>query len=343
MSEAELNPVPILDRLRADGQVSSKDAQAIPLTGGVSSDVFLVEDGERQFVVKRALAKLKVKDLWQADVSRNRSEYEYLNYVGRILPNAVPRVFAVGDGYFTMEYLGDGFINWKQMLLAGQCLPEHAAEAGMNLGVIHRVSAGDAEAARTFDNTGNFHQLRTDPYLVTTGKRHPALREYFERETIRLESTPECLVHGDYSPKNILIGEGRQVILDCEVAWYGDPSFDLGFLLNHFLLKSLYHAPQRFGMEELIRVAVAEYFRERQLSVEKSEELDRRTAHLLLMLLLARMDGKSPAEYLQDESKKDFVRRFVTAALPLEGLSLAGLSSRWFAALAEQFKDKPGE
>lgn len=343
MNGTDSDSLPILKLLRADGIVSGTNARATPLTGGVSSDVFLVEDGEKKFVVKQALAKLKVQDLWQADTSRNRNEYEYLEYVGGILPDCVPKVFAAGDGYFTMEYLGAGFANWKQLLLEGRCRPKDARQAGKTLGAIHRVSFGDAALARLFDTTKNFHQLRTDPYLVTTGQRHPELREYFERETRRLESTRECLVHGDYSPKNILIGHGRQILLDCEVAWYGDPAFDLGFLLNHFLLKSLYHAPRHFGMEQLLSAAIAEYFRERTLNPDGESELNRRTAHLLLMLLLARMDGKSPAEYLQDESKKNFVRKFVALNLTAGGLNLADLATRWFSALEEQFQKAPGE
>ena len=274
MSEIDQNSLPILKLLRADGQLRSPQAHAIPLTGGVSSDVFLVEDGERRFVVKQALPKLKVKDLWQADVSRNRTEYEYLEYAGRILPESVPRVFAAGQGYFTMEYLGEGYVNWKQMLLAGQCHVADAAQAGRALGTIHRVSAGNAEAARIFDTTRNFHQLRTDPYLVTTGQRHPELREYFERETVRLESTQECLVHGDFSPKNILIGNGRQVILDCEVAWYGDPAFDLGFLLNHFLLKKPAPCPAQGWNESTGRARDSRVFcRRRRLAAAMQEEL----------------------------------------------------------------------
>ena len=342
MHETNPDSLPILALLRAHGDVRSPNASAIPLTGGVSSDVFLVHDGDRQFVVKQALPKLRVHDLWQADISRNRTEYEYLRYVGGILPDAVPKVYAAGDGYFTMEYLGEGFVNWKQMMLNGQCRPRHAAQAGGTLGVIHRMSAGNAEAARIFDTTNNFHQLRTDPYLVTTGQRHPELREYFERETIRLESTRECLVHGDYSPKNILIGEHRQIILDCEVAWYGDPAFDLGFLLNHLLLKSLYHAPNDVGLLQMLEQAVSAYYLERRLSAERQDEFDRRTAHLLLQLLLARIDGKSPAEYLTSDQKKDFVRRFVTALLPVTDMKLPQLFARWFAALSEQIPEARG-
>ena len=42
-----------------------------PLSGGVSSDIVKVEAGDRIFVVKRALAKLRVADDWQAPTSRN--------------------------------------------------------------------------------------------------------------------------------------------------------------------------------------------------------------------------------------------------------------------------------
>jgi aminoglycoside phosphotransferase (APT) family kinase protein len=334
MSETKLRSSPILELLRADGHLHSQSARAVPLTGGVSSDVFLVEDGGTRFVVKQALAKLKVQELWQADLSRNRTEYEYLNYVGRILPEAVPKVYAAGDGYFTMEYLGDGFVNWKEMLLAGECRPEHAAQAGKILGVIHRVSAGNAEAARTFDTTATFHQLRTNPYLVTTARRHPELREYFEREIVRLENTRECLVHGDYSPKNILIGKSRQVILDCEVAWYGDPAFDFGFLLNHLLLKSLYHSPKEVGLDKLVEQAMDAYYLERRLPEDRQREFDRRTARLLPLLLLARIDGKSPVEYLRSKEKKDFVRGFVATILRMPESGLGEFSARWFAALA---------
>ena len=274
--------------------------------------MFLIEDEGKHFVVKQALPQLKVRDHWQADPARNHVEYEFLRYLGRIVPDAVPAVFAVGADYFTMEYLGPEFRNWKELLLSGNCQPQHAVGAARILGTLHRVSFGDSELARRFDTTPNFHQLRTDPYLLTTGRRHPALQERFEQEAVRLEKTRECLVHGDYSPKNMLIGGGRTVLLDCEVAWYGDPAFDLAFLINHLLLKSLYHAPLNHGLQEIIGTLIAAYYDERQM--ENSGVLDSRTARLLLMLLLARIDGKSPVEYLT-EPKQDFVRSFVSSRL----------------------------
>src|ERR1700758_5525523 len=241
----------ILDLLRRDAVVSA-NAVSKPLAGGISSDVYLIEDGEKHFVVKQALPCLKVEDHWPADTSRNHFEYEFLRYLGGVLPDAAPKVFAAGQDYFVMEYLGPEYENWKALLLRREIRQHHVLQAAKTLGTLHRTSFGISELKSRFDTTSNFHQLRTDPYLLTTGRRHPDLRKLFEQEALRLEQTRECLVHGDYSPKNMLIGNGRMVLLDCEVAWYGEPAFDLAFLVNHLLLKSLFHAPAHTELPQAI-------------------------------------------------------------------------------------------
>jgi aminoglycoside phosphotransferase (APT) family kinase protein len=321
-----------LQLLRRDGVVRHDDARLVPLAGGVSCEIYLVEDGAERFVVKRALAKLRVKADWFADVSRNRYEWEFIRYVARFLPAAVPalRECATTSGnYFAMEYLGGEFRNWKQLLLDRQASVEFAVHAGKLLAEIHRRSTGDAEAARTFDTTPNFIQLRIEPYLLATGMKHPALRALFEAEAERLGATRECLVHGDFSPKNILVSPERMVLLDCEVAWYGDPAFDLAFMLNHFFLKALLHAPRDAGMRRMIDAFWSAY-----QSVRPTPELDPRTSRLLLMLLLARVDGKSPVEYL-DPVRQEFVRRFVQHELPLAPSSVAAVADCWFGHLTE--------
>jgi len=315
--------------LYQDGVVQNPDARLTPLSGGVSCEIYLIEDGAERFVVKRALAKLKVKADWFADVSRNRHEWEYIRYVARFLPAAVPalRHCSAAGNYFAMEYLGDEFQNWKQLLLAGQADPECAARAGTLLAQIHRHSAGDADASRIFDTTPNFSQLRIEPYLLATGMRHPDLRPLFEAEAARLESARECLVHGDFSPKNILVSSERMVLLDCEVAWYGDAAFDLAFMLNHFLLKALWHQPREAGMSGMVRGFWSAY-----QTVRPTPELDARVGRLLLMLLLARVDGKSPVEYL-DSPRQDFVRRYVQDELRSGKTSLAAIADSWFGRL----------
>jgi aminoglycoside phosphotransferase (APT) family kinase protein len=321
----------ILELLRRDGIIFTPAARFVPLPGGVSSAIYLIEDGAGQFVVKRALAKLKVQADWFADVSRNRHEWEFIAYVARFLPTAVPalRHCSAAGGYFVMEHLNGEFSNWKNTLLVGQGTAEQAFRAAELLAQIHRHSAGEAEAKRRFNTIENFRQLRIEPYLLATGKKNPPLRPLFEAEAVRLAATRECLVHGDFSPKNILISHDRMVILDCEVAWYGDPAFDLAFLLNHFFLKALLHAPQEAGMRPMI-----EGFWRTYQAVRPSAELETRTARLILMLLLARVDGKSPVEYLHS-ARQDFLRGFVREKLPAGNLSLAAITHDWFTHLSQ--------
>ena len=325
-----------LNRLRLDGVVRRSDATLTPLADGVSSDIFRVDDGSDTFVVKRALAKLRVKDHWTADVTRNHYEQLYIGYVSRFLPHAVPSLRPGNEkrDYFAMEYLGPEFANWKQLLLRGDISAKHAVCAASVLGKIHGRSAADPEVARQFETTANFAQLRIDPYLLTTGRRHPDLRDYFEEEAQRLASTRLCLVHGDFSPKNIMVSESRLVLLDCEVAWYGDPAFDLAFLLAHILLKSLYHAPRQVGLRRLAGDFWQRYIGEAGSAID-TQSLKPRVARLLLMLLLARIDGKSPVEYLNDPKKTDFVRQHARSSILSGGFNLASVISGWFTDLED--------
>jgi aminoglycoside phosphotransferase (APT) family kinase protein len=326
-----------LDALRRDGVVRHHDAKLTPLTDGVSSDIFRVDDGPDTFVVKRALPKLRVKNVWFADIGRNRYERMYIEYVGQFLPQAVPSLRAGGSdrGYFVMEYL-DAFSNWKRMLLSGEAHVEHAVQAATVLGRVHARSASDADVARRFNNTANFIQLRIDPYLLTTGRRHSDLRALFEAEAQRLTSTRECLVHGDFSPKNIMIAASRLVLLDCEVAWYGDPAFDLAFLLTHLLLKGIYHAPQHIDLHEMALAFWQGYLKEAAVKIDL-HAVEPRVARLLLMLLLARMDGKSPVEYLTEPERMDWVRQFARPRILANNCDLNTILSEWFGNL-KQYK-----
>ena len=325
--------------LRRAGLISRGLVVIEPLKGGVSSDIHLVSQGDKQFVVKQALAKLRVKDDWYAPVSRNQVEQEYLRYVGKILPEAVPEILHADPekGLFIMEYLGGEYGNWKALLLQKRIDSHWAVEAARTLGTIHKISWDDKKTRDMFDTTRNFFDLRLEPYLLATGKRHPFLRDFFEAESKRISETRVCLVHGDYSPKNMLIGGKRLVILDCEVAWYGDPAFDVAFLLNHFLLKSLHLYPHSEPFLDLIAVFMDQY---RNILEHRFEEieLEQRISHLLSMLFLARIDGKSPAEYITDDGKKDLVRRFATRIVPQTPATISDLVNEWRTLL---FREMP--
>ena len=333
-----MNEIDWIAELRAAGLVTGKDARVGPIPGGVSSEIYLVEDGPRKLVVKRALDRLKVKDEWRADRSRNRFEQEYFAYVGKLLPGAVPRVLHAdaAGGWFAMEFVGGDMRNWKTELLAGRVDPAAAIRAGDTLGRVHRASWRDAAVQAQFATLENFTQLRIAPYLLSSADRVPELRALLLAEAARLGATRLALVHGDYSPKNLLVGENRLVILDAEVAWFGDPAFDMGFLLTHFQLKALYHARSAApaAAEPMLGLAGAAWRAYAAALGPRDAGLEARTVRLVLCLMLARIHGKSPVEYLTAPGAPGQVSQFVRRHLPSPPATVAALVGLWRAALA---------
>ena len=167
----------LLDLLCADGVVGCSNVQLTPLAGGVSSEIYRVDDGRESFVVKRALPKLNVAAEWFADPRRNLNEQDYLSYVAAFLPGSVPQLrFASREHcYFAMELLGGELVNWKAELLAGRIDRLHAAIGrAARSATIHRHSIGDPKASRScFAPADHFWQLRIEPYLLATAERHP--------------------------------------------------------------------------------------------------------------------------------------------------------------------------
>jgi tRNA A-37 threonylcarbamoyl transferase component Bud32 len=330
-----MNHSELIKSLSDKGLIRSKFPKLHPLTGGVSSDIIRVDDGDNHFVVKRALAKLKVKDDWYADISRNQVEEAYLRRVDAIVPGCTPRILASNPaaGWFAMELLGDDFLNWKTQLLQNHPVLNHAERAGMTLGRIHAKTWGDPTVAREFATLENFRQLRLEPYLETTAQRVPALASLLRSEKERLAVTTIALVHGDFSPKNILQSPDRMVLLDAEVGWYGDPVFDTAFLLTHFCLKALLHADEPEAILSLVPAFWQSYTRE--LGPHADTGLEQRTVRLTLCLLLARIHGKSPVEYLTNSTQTQFVTAFVQQHLPNPPEHLTELTAVWQKGLCQ--------
>ena len=301
------------------------------LTGGVSSEIWRVDLPQQTLCVKRALPKLKVATDWQAPISRNVYEWRWLSFVAEHLPQVVPRPLAHDEkaGVLAMSFLPpEQYPVWKSQLLRGIVTPDFAARVGSVLGRIHELSAKRPDLARLFDSLDNFHALRLEPYLLTTAARHPQLSEHLKGLAERTASIALALVHGDVSPKNILIGADGPVYLDAECAWYGDPAFDLAFCLNHLLLKSLVIPDCAAALLQSFEQLTDAYFRE--TTFETRGTLESRAAELLPALLLARVDGKSPVEYLFGKSpQQNLARRFACKQLESPATNLAAIAADW--------------
>jgi hypothetical protein len=307
------------------------------LAGGVSSDIYPV-------CVKRALPQLKVSALWEAPVERNRWEVAWMRTAAAIVPQFVPRVLAddAESRAFAMEFLApEGHPVWKAQLRDGMIDVSTAAEVARRIVAVHRATAGDAEVARRFATDAIFHSIRLEPYLLATARRHADCAGALERLAEVTAANKRALVHGDVSPKNILVrspsplGEGRgegPILLDAECAWYGDPAFDLAFCLNHMLLKCLWRPQWRDAYLACFDALAGNYLA--GVDWEATEAIEARVARLLPGLFLGRVDGKSPAEYLTEERDKDRVRRVARALLLDPAENLGAVRDVWRRELA---------
>lgn len=304
------------------------------MTGGVSSEIWQVTVGDSVYCMKRALRRLKVEAEWHAPVERNLYEVRWNRIAGTIAPGSAPRVHYHDDErmFFVMDYLDPRHYElWKEKLRRGCAEPADARNVGRILASIHAAAAGDAAIAAQFPSTDIFYDIRLEPYLLATAGRHADLSARLEALCRITAETRLTLIHGDVSPKNILIGPDGPVFLDAECACIGDPAFDVAFCLNHMLLKCLWNPAATDPYLNCYAAMSDRYLQ--GVDWEDPAALEARAAALLPALFLARVDGKSPVEYITEESDRDKVRRCARALLRSAPSRLEEIRSAWAGEL----------
>ncbi len=302
----ELSAEGASDYLQTTGRVASAP-RCRALGGGVSNTVILVETEAQSFVLKQSLPQLRVKDEWFADRSRILRERDGLVEAAKLLPAGwVPEVLWSDEAnyIYAMEAFSERASDWKTLLLSGDLNPQLARRAGIALGLTIRGSWRSPRLEKLFADTRAFDQLRTDPYYRTIGRRHPDIAQQVDDWIGEVSQIKLALTHGDWSPKNMLVDGSRMIFIDYECAHFGDPAYDAAFVLNHLVLKAFH-----FGSRNHLELASLLWtWTLAALPAPALKDFERRTARHLAFLLLARIDGKSPAEYLS-EAVQDAVRR----------------------------------
>jgi fructosamine-3-kinase len=328
---------PVLAVLRRLGLAAADEMPVFTaLTGGVASDIWRVDLAGGPVCVKRALARLRVQAQWCVPVERNRYEVRWFETAGAAAVEAVPRVLGHDRqaGLFVMEYLDPaGHRLWKADLLAGRAEPEVARAVGRRLARIHAGTAGREEVAARFSSDAIFHAIRLEPYLEATAALHPDLANALLAISADTARARLALVHGDVSPKNIQIGPRGPIFLDAECAWYGDPAFDVAFCANHLLLKCLARRQAAEGFLACFDALVDAYLA--GVDWEPRRRLEARAARLLPGLLLGRVDGKSPVEYLTEENDRALTRSVARALLAAPVDALAAVRATWAEAMKQ--------
>jgi 5-methylthioribose kinase len=272
------------------------------LGGGVSNAVLGVEFDDFSCVVKQSLPRLRVEEEWLAKRERAVTEARALALAESLLPEAVPGVLDLDQDrcIFTIERAPLTWRTWKEHLLQGNADTAVARHVASLLATWHMGTRGNAVAEEFADREG-FEQLRIEPYYLAVARAHPDLAELVDSHVERLLQPGRCVVHGDYSPKNVLVHGQSLWIIDFEVAHFGNPVFDLAFMLNHLFLKALHRPTAATGY---LSCATA-FWRTYVDSVPEDLVPDvRDTLGQVACLMLARVDGKSPAEYLSAIERK---------------------------------------
>ena len=271
------------------------------LPGGVSCRVWKIIRNTDQWVLKQALPKLDVEADWFSDVERIHREHEVMQQIDLLVPDSkIPKVLHVDyrNHVYMMTFVRDASETWKSQMMRGVFNPESAKSAAVLLRKIHEFSPKiDEKHQLEFKDQSYFIQLRIEAFHRFLIQKYPDLQGDIDRliEELTLEKT--CLVHGDFSPKNMLVqANGEIVLLDFEVAHWGNPVFDVAYCLGHLMLKG-WHLHKWDEIFELMILFLDSY----GLKVKNL------IPHLGLMLL-ARMDGKSPVNYIQDPKLKDQIR-----------------------------------
>jgi 5-methylthioribose kinase len=318
MLSMELSPDNAAAWLESQG-VDPTGGHFTSLGGGISNHVILAELPLQRLVIKQSLGQLRVAEEWLSERERIFREAAAMRWLqGRAEGGRVPAVILEDRANFAIaiEAAPPTAAMWKARLFEGTLDDSDAQRAGMLLGSFARASHDNTEAAALFGDQTVFDQLRIDPYYRTTAARHPTYAAYFRNLIERSAARRFSLTHADYSPKNLLTDGRVTWVIDWEVIHYGDPAFDVGFLVNHLYLKSLRFPDRRHDFARLATVFLDAFS---STVPPAGNWIVAAAAEHLPALLLARVDGKSPAEYLVSDMKTR-ARKAALAAMdtPLE-------------------------
>lgn len=313
-----------LEYLHATGRLPADvSARVEALAWGVSNVVLRVmPNGRDDFVLKQSRAQLRTADPWFSRLDRIWREMGVMRVLAERLPaGVVPHVlFEDREQYlFGMEAAPADHTVWKQLLLQGQPSAQIAAKLGEYLAEIHRTTAFDDELAEAWGDTEVFVQLRVDPFYRRVAAAHPEVQPAIFAMIDEMFATRICLVHADFSPKNVLVHRGGITLVDFETGHYGDPAFDLGFFLSHLLLKTVLHAGRFDEYAALTESFWTRYHAGLEPLAGRRQfaprELERRTLAHLAGCMWARIDGTSKVDYLPDPAAQEAVRRFCRSLL----------------------------
>ena len=300
------------------------------ITDGVSSDIYYIKtENNKEFCIKRALRKLAVKEDWFAPINRSNFEAEYFKECKKIIPSSFPKLLGHDSKKYILAlewFKPEQYSLWKKKLLNNKINVNDATQVSKILNKKHAFFFNKKNYEKKFSNDKTFHDIRIEPYILFTSQSYPEYKNKFLQAADNLMLNKKTLIHGDFSPKNILTGRNSAVILDAETACWGDPAFDLAFCNNHIILKSFLNPKIKNKYINLSKQFITNYID--NLNWDEKDLFTKRFFQLLPLLILARVDGKSPVEYFT-EKEKVITRSFALEILNKNQCNINNFISTW--------------
>lgn len=304
------------------------------LKGGISSKVWIIRmHSGKEIIAKQPLFRLDIQEDWFVDKKRNQFEALFLRYAYDLMPNRFPKLIGHDLESYTLfleYYPAPDYTIWRNDLLGGKINHEVGIEVANAISRLHEAFSLDEDTRYLFNSRSIFLEGRIDPYFDCIAKKHPTIAKdiaHLRRETMCAEAV---VIHGDVSPKNILVKNSQVIIIDAEGACIGDAAFDPSFMLAHLLLKSLLDPK---NIESYIRVCMefhSNYIK--GVTWEEKDKLEQRIIKLIGLFLIARIDGKGPAPYIKDHKIKEYVRYMAPRIIRFENGNMTDVFNWWLSS-----------
>ena len=322
-------PTGMIDALEQMALLARGDRPTITaLRKGASSEIYRVKLAWGTICIKRSLPRPSSSGDTALPVQRSNFEGKWLRIARDVLGESVPAVLGEQHGMFAMEYLDPArHTSWATQLHSGDINPSTAAEIGRMIGRVHAATANNFAVAQRFSTDRIFHAARIEPLLLTTAAIEPEAGSRLKQLALNTERTKLALIHGDFSPDNMLIGPKGPVLLDAECAWYGDPAFDLALFLSYLLVACVLQ-PQWCNHYLTCYTACSAAYAQR-VTWERPEHTDERAALLVPALVLARAGGHVPSDSLQPARDRERAAVLARTLLLDPVLRLGAVREAW--------------
>lgn len=331
-------PGQLIDYLKRTGRIQPEETASVHvLQGGVSNRTVMVERPNHQnWVIKQALAKLRVVVDWYSSPERIHREADGIRWLSQLAPPGTIPAFVFEDHdlhLLGMEAVPQPHDNWKTLLLTGHLEFDHVRQFGRLLGTIHRQGYEKrGELSQIFADRSFFESLRIEPYYSYTAEQVTEAALFLRSLIDDTRDIQLTVVHGDYSPKNILVYQNRLILLDHEVIHFGDPAFDIGFSMTHLLSKA-HHLPEQGPALAQAALQYWQTYRDALYGLDWIDALESRAVQHTLACLLARVAGRSKLEYF-DEAERNRQKKVVLKMIQNTPRQMFDLIQQFSASLS---------